>query len=83
MNDVLLEVTKNPATRGIIKTLGLPIPLPEPLARAKGPWTAMPLEKTNVVVGATKGAALLSRISATLSEAGIPIINVDEKVDPA
>lgn len=70
MNDVLLEVTRNPATRNIIKTLGLPIPLPEPLARAKGPWAAMPLQKANVVVGAGKGAELLSHIAASLSEAG-------------
>lgn len=70
MSDVILEVTKSPATRNIIKTLGLPIPLPEPLARAKGPWAAMPLQKANVVVGAAKGAELLSHVAASLSEAG-------------
>jgi 3-oxoacyl-[acyl-carrier protein] reductase len=70
MNDVILEVTRNPATRNIIKTLGLPIPLPEPLARAKGPWAAMPLQKANVVVGAGAGAELLSYVAASLSEAG-------------
>jgi 3-oxoacyl-[acyl-carrier protein] reductase len=70
MNDLLLEVTKSPATRRIIKTLGLPIPLPESLARAKGPWAARPLEEANVVVGAAPGAELVSHVAASLAEAG-------------
>lgn len=70
MSDVILEVTRSPATRSIIKTLGLPIPLPEPLARAKGPWAALPLQESNVVVGAAKGAELLSHVAVSVSEAG-------------
>jgi 3-oxoacyl-[acyl-carrier protein] reductase len=70
MNDVLLEVTKNPAARGLIKSLGLPIPLPEPLARAKGPWEALPLSKATVVVGAAAGSELLGHVAMSLAEAG-------------
>lgn len=70
MNDVLLEVTKSPAARGLVRTLGLPIPMPEPLARARGPWTAMPFEASNIVVGAARGAALVPRIAVAVAEAG-------------
>jgi 3-oxoacyl-[acyl-carrier protein] reductase len=81
MNDVLLEVSKSAATRKLVQTLGLPIPLPEPLARAKGPWTAMPLEHANVVVGAKDGSLLLlSQIAATLAEAGASILVEDDLI---
>jgi 3-oxoacyl-[acyl-carrier protein] reductase len=70
MNDVLLEVTRSPAARGIIKTLGLPIPLPEPLARAKGPWSALALDGRVIVVGACAGAELLPRVADSLASAG-------------
>ncbi len=70
MNDILLEVTKSPAARGIIKSLGLPIPLPEPLARPKGPWAALPLEGRAVVVGAAEPSALLGAVAYALAEAG-------------
>jgi 3-oxoacyl-[acyl-carrier protein] reductase len=70
MNDVLLEVTKSRAARGIIRSLGLPIPLPEPLARAKGPWSALPLEGQKVLVGACAGAELLAPIADVLASAG-------------
>jgi 3-oxoacyl-[acyl-carrier protein] reductase len=70
MSDVLLEVTKSPAARGIIKSLGLPIPLPEPLARPKGPWSALPLEGRTIVVGAAESSALLRAIASALAEAG-------------
>lgn len=79
MNDVLapsgitkrvFDVTKSPAARGLVRTLGLPIPMPEPLARAKGPWAALPFEASSIVVGAAQGAALLPRLAAALAEAG-------------
>jgi len=70
MNDVLLEVTKSPAARGIIKTLGLPIPLPERLARGEGPWSALPLEGKKVLVGAGAGAELLGPVADALACAG-------------
>ncbi|HVJ89724.1 MAG TPA: hypothetical protein VM580_07950, partial [Labilithrix sp.] len=74
MSDVLLEVTKNPAARGLIKTLGLPIPLPEPLARARAPWMALPFERANIVVGgAGAPPGLLREIAGSLAEAGATI----------
>lgn len=70
MNDVLLEVTKNPAARSLIKSLGLPIPLPEPLKRSKEAWAALPLQKSTIVVGAAAEPAFFSQIAVALSEAG-------------
>ncbi len=70
MNDVLLELTRSPAARGIVKTLGLPIPLPEPLVRARGPWSALSLEGKEVLVGARAGAELLRPIADAVASAG-------------
>jgi 3-oxoacyl-[acyl-carrier protein] reductase len=79
MNDVLLEVTRSPAARGIIKTLGLPIPLPEPLARGKGPWSALALEGKKVLVGASAGGELMGPIAAALASAGATSFVDDSK----
>lgn len=70
MNDVLLEVTKNPAARGLIRSLGLPIPLPEPLARARGPWSERPLQDRTILVGALAPSELFSRLAFSVTEAG-------------
>ena len=47
MTDFLLE---NENARKLVKTLGLPIPVPEKLARAKGPYEERPLDDKNVLV---------------------------------
>jgi len=73
MNDVLLEVTRNPAARGIIKSVGLPIPLPEKLARGKGPWSPLALDGRAIVVGACSGAELLPRGADSLASAGAAV----------
>lgn len=38
MSDFLLEISKRPMARDMVSRLGLPLPMPEPLARAKGGW---------------------------------------------
>jgi 3-oxoacyl-[acyl-carrier protein] reductase len=70
MNDVLLQVTRSPAARGIIKSLGLPVPLPEPLVRGKGPWSSLSLEGQKILVGACTRAELLAPIADSLASAG-------------
>src|ERR1700728_1898154 len=70
MTDLLLDVAQNPSARALIKSLGLPIPLPERLEREPGPWTAAPLRDRSVLVGATPGAALGSTIAECLAPAG-------------
>ena len=67
MSDLLLE---NQNARKLIKTLGLPIPVPEKLARAQGPYEERPLDdKTVLVCGAgglqTVLAQILTKAGAT------------------
>lgn len=65
MSDLLLE---NQNARKLIKTLGLPIPVPEKLARAQGPYEERPLDdKTVLVCGAGGLQTLLAQI---LTKAG-------------
>lgn len=68
MNDVLLEIGKNPSARRLVKSLGLPIPLPEPLRRERGATPERPLQDRKIVVG---GAGdLIPIIAETLAPAG-------------
>ncbi len=39
MSDYLLDLGQNPTARKVVKTLGLPIPIPQSLNRARGPWS--------------------------------------------
>ena len=65
MTDLLLE---NQNARKLIKTLGLPIPVPEKLARAKGPYEERPLDDKRVLVGGAGG--LQSVLAQALTKAG-------------
>jgi len=67
MTDLLLE---NQNARKLIKTLGLPIPVPEKLARAKGPYEERPLDDKKVLVCGAGGlqtvlAQILTKAGAT------------------
>ena len=44
MSDLLLQLSGNPNARKVIKSLGLPIPMPQKLRRAKGAWAERPLD---------------------------------------
>ena len=65
MTDLLLE---NENARRLVKTLGLPIPVPERLARAKGPYEERPLDDKHVLVCGF--GALQSVLAQTLTKAG-------------
>ena len=65
MTDLLLE---NEQARRIIKTLGLPIPVPERLDREQAPYEERPLENKRVLVGGD--GALHSELAQTLARAG-------------
>ncbi len=68
MNDILLQLGKNPQARKLIQTLGLPLPMPQALARAKGPMEERPLHDYEIAVG---GAGELSdTLAHTLARAG-------------
>jgi 3-oxoacyl-[acyl-carrier protein] reductase len=68
MKDLLLEIGKNPSARRIIKTLGLPIPLPEPLRREPGAMPARPLQDRKIIAGGA--GELVPVIAETLASAG-------------
>ncbi len=70
MSDFLLDLSQNPNARRVIKRLGLPIPMPESLRRATGPWEERPLFEQMAVVGAAPGSTLLPLIARTLAVAG-------------
>ncbi len=70
MSDFLLELSKNPRARALVGALGLPIPLPQPLKRDRGPWAARPLADARVAVGAAAGAELVPTLAETLAAAG-------------
>ena len=63
MSDFLLELSSNPTANKLIKAAGLPIPLPTPLARPKGPYSEQVLRDELVVVG---GEGQLSEAVAQL-----------------
>jgi 3-oxoacyl-[acyl-carrier protein] reductase len=70
MSDFLLELSKNPRARAIVGALGLPIPLPQPLKRDRGPWVQRPLDDERVAVGAAEGAELVATLAEALTAAG-------------
>ncbi len=81
MNDFLLDLGQNPTARKVIKSLGLPLPMPQQLKRARGPWAARPLQDRDVIVGASAGGALMPIIATTLTTAGAnPIVVGDPEL---
>ena len=80
MSDFLLE---NPQARSIVKTLGLPIPLPEPLSRAKGAYEQRPLDDKTVLVGGS--GTLHPTLAEVLCRAGanpIVVAESDAELEP-
>jgi 3-oxoacyl-[acyl-carrier protein] reductase len=65
MSDLLLE---NENARKLVKTLGLPIPVPERLARAEGPYEERPLDDKKVLVCGVGG--LQATLAQILTKAG-------------
>jgi 3-oxoacyl-[acyl-carrier protein] reductase len=56
MSDFLLDLSKNTQAKKMIKSLGLPIPLPQPLRRARESRSERPLEDNRVVLRTSGGA---------------------------
>lgn len=70
MSDFLLELSKNPNARKVIRGLGLPLPMPQALERSRGPWEERPLADRKVAVGVGPNAELEGVIAETLARAG-------------
>ncbi len=80
MTDLLLE---NENARKLVKTLGLPIPVPEKLARSKGPYEERPLDEKTVLVCGVGG--LQATLAQSLTKAGAyPLVvgNSDAALEP-
>ena len=72
MSDRLVQLSKNPTARKIIKGLGLPVPLPQALRRDLTPWRERPLDGRDVVVGSA-GESAQSFILEALANAGAAV----------
>ena len=70
MSDTLLNLAQNPQFRKLVKSTGLPIPMPTKLARARGPWAERPLMDRVVVVGSARDPLSQEAIAMTLASAG-------------
>lgn len=70
MQDVLLQVSRNPQARKFVKMLGLPIPMPQSLARGRGAWTERPLFDRDVVLYTSPGSALTMALAQVVVESG-------------
>jgi 3-oxoacyl-[acyl-carrier protein] reductase len=82
MSDLLVELGANATSRRLIQALGLPLPMPQKLRRARGPWAARPLADRPVFVGAAGRSDLSGALGAALLEAGANVWAIGP-VDPA
>lgn len=73
MSDFLVELGQNPNARKIIQTLGLPIPMPQTLARETGPVVTEMLVSQTVLVGGAPNGRLSKTLLTTLNEAGAEV----------
>jgi 3-oxoacyl-[acyl-carrier protein] reductase len=70
MYDVLLEISKNPRAKDLVKALGLPLPLPEPLRRFTSPVPARLLDDRVVAFWAGPDGAVTRAVARALTTAG-------------
>ncbi len=70
MSDFLLEMSKNPQVRKLVKSAGLPIPMPPILARARGPAVERELDDAKIAVHLPEGSAVGAALASALVEAG-------------
>jgi len=73
MSDFLLELSRNPTARKLIKTVGLPVPMPQSLRRAKGPRVERPLHDQAIVYGAHPGGVMAPKLAEALAIAGADV----------
>ena len=70
MSDFLVDLGANKTARNMIKTLGLPLPLPQKLRRAKGPWEERPLHDRPALVQHVVGAELKEELALAMARMG-------------
>ncbi|MBM4251572.1 MAG: 3-oxoacyl-ACP reductase [Deltaproteobacteria bacterium] len=70
MSDLLLEVSRRPFARRLVKQLKLPLPLPESLERATAPWSEQELSGHHSAIGGTRNSKLMNFLSELVGGAG-------------
>ncbi|MCB9529360.1 MAG: 3-oxoacyl-ACP reductase [Myxococcales bacterium] len=70
MSDMLVELSANPWFKKAVKQLGLPLPTPQKLERARGPRVERPLADRTVVVAVAADSQVDGVLADTLAAAG-------------
>ncbi len=81
MSDFLLQLGQNPQARRLIKALGLPVPIPQTLARARGPWEERPLASKTIVVGGVGNGRMAAPIARMLADSGADPLVIGDALD--
>lgn len=77
MSDFLLRLSANKRARTVVRSLGLPLPLPPVLQRASGPYEEQPLRGRAVLLGAGEGGTLVPLLSEALAAMGAEVLEND------
>ncbi len=82
MADLLLDISRRPLAKRLVKQLKLPFQLPEPLVRPSGPWQNQPMANETVAVVGRSSSTLIEELKMTLSSEGAKIIDGREDAEP-
>lgn len=80
--DYLLTLSKNPGARGIIESLGLPVPMPPVLRRARRPWELRVIDDQQVALASPRGGAVRELLAHTLAPSGARVVWTEEEPPP-
>jgi 3-oxoacyl-[acyl-carrier protein] reductase len=89
MTDYLLELSKSQMAKDVIKGLGLPVPMPQPLERETRPREVEPLTGRTIAFHASPESSLLHSVTEVLltlgAELGVPsnVAEVEEIAETA
>lgn len=78
MGDFFLNLAANKTARSVVKTLGLPLPMPQTLARDTTPCDAAPLRGRVAVIGGGADTPLGGTLRAALADAGATLADSDD-----
>lgn len=74
MSDLLLQLSGNPRARQLVKSLGLPVPMPQVLRRARGPYEERPLRDRTLLIGGGLIGELAESLARSVIEAGADVV---------
>lgn len=84
MSDYLVDLGANRTARSLVRTLGLPLPLPQKLTRGKGPLAARPIDGASVWVGlvGSADATIQAALAAAVPALGAAVTLLGPGFDP-